>query len=106
MTNTSSLTDQKLTGDSTVSKATTTAKAAAAAHSAVDIAAANLEKAEQALREARAAAGETAGDAAREAQRYSEEAVSSVKHYVHEKPLQSVGIALAAGYLLAVIMRR
>ena len=102
----STLADQKVPEGSTEPRATTTSKAAAAAHSAVDIAAANLEKAEQALREARAAAGDNAGEAARQAQRYSEEALSSITRYVHEKPLQSVGIALAAGYLLALITRR
>ena len=98
--------DQTLPGDTSQGEESTTSKAAAAAHSAVDIAAANLEKAEQALREARAAAGINAEEAARQAQRYSEDAVASVKRYVHEKPLQSVGIALAAGYLLALITRR
>lgn len=102
----SPLADQKLPADSTEPKESTTSKAASAAHAAVDIAAANLEKAEQALREARAAAGENAEEAARQAQRYSEDTVASVKRYVHEKPLQSVGIALAAGYLLALITRR
>jgi ElaB/YqjD/DUF883 family membrane-anchored ribosome-binding protein len=84
----------------------TTAKLAAAAHSAVDIAAANLEQAEQALREARVAAGQKVHDGARQAQSLSEDAVSSVKAYIDLYPLRSVGIALAAGFLISSLIRK
>ena len=83
----------------------TTAKVASAAHSAVDIAAENLAHAEKALRDARLAAGEKAIDTARLAKAYSEDSLESVKTYIHLYPLRSVGIALAAGYLLSALLK-
>ena len=93
-------------GKSTEGDASTTAKMASAAHSAVDIAADNLEQAEKALREARAAAGEKVQDGAQQAKAYSEDAVSSVKTYIDLYPLRSVGIAVAAGFLLSSLLRK
>jgi ElaB/YqjD/DUF883 family membrane-anchored ribosome-binding protein len=86
-------------------ESSTAAKVAAAAHSAVDVAAQNLEKAEQALREAREAAGAKANATVRQARSYSEHAASSVKEYIHEYPLRSLGIAVAAGYLLLALLK-
>lgn len=83
-----------------------TAKLASAAHAAVDIAAANLELAEQALREARIAAGQKVNDGARQAQSISEDAVSAVKAYIDLYPLRSVGIALAAGFLISSLLKK
>jgi len=79
---------------------------ASAAHEAVDIAAANLEQAEKALREAKAAAGLKVQGTARQAQSVSEDALGTVKAYVELYPLRSVGIALATGYLLAALLRK
>jgi ElaB/YqjD/DUF883 family membrane-anchored ribosome-binding protein len=83
-----------------------TAKMASAAHAAVDIAAANLEQAEIALREARAAAGEKVPEGAKQAQSFSEDAVKSLKVYIDLYPLRSVGIALAAGFLLSSLLKK
>jgi len=83
-----------------------TAKLALAAHAAVDIAAANLEQAEQALKEARIAAGQKVNDGARQAQSVSEDAVGAVKAYIDLYPLRSVGIALAAGFLLSSLLKK
>lgn len=84
----------------------TTAKVASAAHTAVDIAAQNLAHAEKALREARITAGEKVAETAEHAKAYSEDAVATVKAYVNLYPLRSVGIALAAGFLLSSLMKR
>ena len=92
--------------DSKGNDSSTTAKVASAAHNAVDIAAANLEQAEKALREARVAAGHKVHDAAKHAQSVSEDAVGTVKAYIDLYPLRSVGIALATGYLLSALLRK
>lgn len=84
----------------------TTAKLASAAHSAVDIAAANFEQAEKALREAQAAAGQKLHDGADRAKSYSADATDTVKTYIDLYPLRSVGIALAAGFLLSSLLRK
>lgn len=84
----------------------TTAKLASAAHAAVDVAAANLEQAEKALREARIAAGQKVHDGAKQAQSISEDAVASVKAYIDLYPLRSVGIALAAGFLISTLLKK
>lgn len=83
-----------------------TAKMASAAHSAVDIAAANLEQAEKALKEARAAAGQKVHDSAKQAQSFSEDALASVKAYIDLYPLRSVGIALATGFLVSSLLKK
>ena len=83
-----------------------TAKLASAAHAAVDIAAANLEQAERALREAQIAAGQKVHDGAKQAQSYSEDALASVKAYIDLYPLRSVGIALAAGFLISSLLKK
>jgi ElaB/YqjD/DUF883 family membrane-anchored ribosome-binding protein len=85
---------------------TTTAKVASAAHTAVDIAAENLAQAEMALREARMKAGEKVSETAEHAKSYSEDAVATVKAYVNLYPLRSLGMALAAGYLLSSLIKR
>lgn len=84
----------------------TTAKVASAAHSAVDIAAENLANAERALREAKVAAGEKVSETAHQAKSYSEDALATVKTYIHLYPLRSVGIALATGYLLSALLKK
>ena len=86
--------------------AATTAKVAEAAHHAVDIAAANLAQAEEALREARRAAGITVTDTAQQAQAATEESLDSIREYVQANPLKAVGIALAAGYIASVLLRK
>lgn len=84
----------------------TTAKIASAAHSAVDIAAANLEAAEKALKDARIAAGHKVEEGARSAKHVSEDAMDSVKAYVDLYPLRSVGIAFAAGFLISALLKK
>ncbi len=84
----------------------TTAKVASAAHAAVDVAAENFAQAEKALREARAAVGEKVTDTAQQAHSYSEDALESVKAYIDLYPLRSVGIALAAGYLISSLLKK
>jgi ElaB/YqjD/DUF883 family membrane-anchored ribosome-binding protein len=88
------------------SAGSTTAKVASAAHNAVDIAAANLAVAEKALREARIAAGQKASDTADEAKSFADDAVASANAYIKLHPLRSVGIALAAGYLLSALLKK
>jgi len=83
-----------------------TAKLALAAHAAVDVAAANLEQAEQALKEARIAAGQKVNDGTQQAQAISEDVVTAVKAYIDLYPLRSVGIALAAGFLLSSLLKK
>lgn len=83
----------------------TTAKVASAAHSAVDIAAENLAHAEKALREAKVAAGEKVSETAHHAKAYSEDALATVKTYIHLYPLRSVGIAIATGYVLSKLLK-
>lgn len=92
--------------DTTDNDISATAKLASAAHAAVDIAAANLEQAEQALREARIAAGQKVNDGARQAQSYSDDAIAAVKAYIDLYPLRSVGIALAAGFLISSLLKK
>jgi ElaB/YqjD/DUF883 family membrane-anchored ribosome-binding protein len=109
MTPTSSTATQD--SQSTSSKAYTdidsaTAKVASAAHTAVDVAAENLAQAERALREAQAAVGEKVTDTAKQARSISEDALESVKVYIDLYPLRSVGIALAAGFLLSSLLRK
>lgn len=94
------------TGHSTENDNTATAKMASAAHTAVDIAAANLEQAEKALRDARTAAGHKVNETAKQAQSYSEDALASVKTYIDHYPLRSVGIALATGYVLSSLLKK
>jgi ElaB/YqjD/DUF883 family membrane-anchored ribosome-binding protein len=84
----------------------TTAQVADAAHRAVDIAAANLTRAEEALRDARRAAGLSAQEAADEALAVKEETLEKVREYVRANPLQAVGIAVAAGFLTSILLRR
>lgn len=84
----------------------TTAKVASAAHTAVDIAAENLAHAEKALRDARVAAGEKVSETALNAKSYSEDALATVKTYIHLYPLRSVGIALTTGYLLCAMLKK
>lgn len=86
--------------------ASTTDRVAEAAHTAVDIAAANLAQAEEALREARHAAGLTAQETARQAQAVTEESLQSAREYIQANPLRAVGIALAAGFLTSVILKK
>lgn len=109
-TSTSSTTDSAMNrstaGNAVGDGASNTAKMASAAHSAVDIAAANLEQAEKALQEARETAGEKVHDSARQAKAYSEDAVAGVKTYIDLYPLRSVGIAVAAGFLLSAVLRK
>jgi ElaB/YqjD/DUF883 family membrane-anchored ribosome-binding protein len=95
-----------VTNPATTHDASTTAKMASAAHTAVDIAAENLAHAEKALREARIAAGEKVIDTAKQAQSYSEDAVASVRAYIDLYPLRSVGIAIAAGFLLSALLKK
>lgn len=92
--------------DTTEHDHSATAKLALAAHAAVDIAAANLEQAEQALREARITAGHKVNDGAQQAQSISEDAVATVKAYIDLYPLRSVGIALAAGFLISSLLKK
>ncbi|MEZ5572530.1 MAG: hypothetical protein R3E64_10960 [Halioglobus sp.] len=94
------------TADSKEAESSTTAKLAIAAHNAVDIAAANLEQAEKALREARASAGLNVDETVKQAQSLSEDALGTVKAYIELYPLRSVGIALATGYLLSALLRK
>jgi ElaB/YqjD/DUF883 family membrane-anchored ribosome-binding protein len=84
----------------------TTAKVASAAHTAVDIAAENVAHAEKALRDARAAVGEKVTETAKHARSYSEDALESVKAYIDLYPLRSVGIALAAGFLISSLLKK
>ena len=88
------------------SESSTTEKMANAAHQAVDIAAKNLEHAEKALREARIAAGHKVADTADKAQSLTEDTVESIKAYVNLYPLRSVGIAVAAGFLLSALLKK
>ena len=83
-----------------------TSKLAAAAHSAVDIAAQNFAQAEKALREARVAAGIKVSETAEHAHDYSEAALADMKAYVERYPMRSVGIALATGFLLSAVLHR
>ncbi len=92
--------------DTTDNDISATAKLASAAHAAVDIAAANLEQAEQALKEARIAAGQKVNDGAKQAQSISEDTISAVKAYIDLYPLRSVGIALAAGFLISSLLKK
>lgn len=92
--------------DTTEHDMSATARLATAAHAAVDIAAANLAQAEQALKEARIAAGQKVDDGAKQAQTMSEDAVSAVKAYIDQYPLRSVGIALAAGFLISSLLKK
>jgi len=87
-------------------ESSTTAKLAIAAHHAVDMAAANLEQAEKALREARASAGLKVDDTAKQAQTISEDALGVLKAYIELYPLRSAGIALATGFLLSALLRK
>ena len=83
----------------------TTTKMASAAHSAVDVAARNFEQAEKALREARAAAGDKTSETAKRAQSLSADAAASTKAYVETNPMRSLGVAVASGYLLSVVLK-
>ena len=87
-------------------EASQTAKIAAAAHSAVDTAANNLQKAETALREAREAAGLRLHESTQDARNASDDAVQSLRTYIDRHPLRSVGIAFAAGYLVSALLKK
>ncbi len=97
---------ERTTADDREGESSITARLAIAAHNAVDMAAANLEQAEKALREARASAGLKEDETAKQAQSISEDALGLVKAYVELYPLRSVGIALATGYLLSALLRK
>lgn len=86
--------------------ASTTAKVAEAAHHAVDIAVANLTQAEEALRDARRAAGITVSDTAQQAQDAAEDSLDTLREYVQANPLKAVGIAVAAGFITSVLLRK
>jgi ElaB/YqjD/DUF883 family membrane-anchored ribosome-binding protein len=92
--------------DSAAADSSTTARMATAAHSVVDTMGSNLEHAESSLRDAGEAAADKASEAIRQAKSYSEDAVSSVTEYIHLYPLRSMGIAVAAGYLISALTRR
>ncbi len=87
-------------------EAATTARVAEAAHAAVDIAAANLAQAEEALREARRAAGITVTEKAHQAQEATEESLHAITEYIQANPLRAVGIAAAAGFLTSILLRK
>ncbi len=86
--------------------ASTTDHMAQAAHATVDKAAANLAQAERALREAQIAAGTKVSDMSEQARQMGSESLSSVRKYVDQYPVRSVGIAFATGYLLSVILKK
>jgi ElaB/YqjD/DUF883 family membrane-anchored ribosome-binding protein len=84
----------------------TTDKVAAAAHEAVDKMATSADQIEERLRERAARAQVSARDAADRAQRMSEDVVTDVRHYVHEHPFASLGIAFTAGLVFSALLRR
>ena len=86
--------------------AANTDRVAEAAHAAVDIAAANLAQAEEALREARRAAGITVTEKAHQAQEATEESLHANTEYFQANPLRAVGIAAAAGFLYYILLRK
>ncbi len=86
--------------------AVTTARVAEAAHAAVDIAAANLAQAEEALREAQRAAGITVTEKTQQVQAATEESLHAITEYIRANPLRAVGIAAAAGFLTSILLRK
>lgn len=84
----------------------TTDRLATAAHAAVDRAADTLRPAEERARAAAAEAGVRAHDAADRARSEGEKLVASLKDYTSQHPIASLGIAFAAGVVLASIIRR
>lgn len=82
--------------------APSTARVAENLHEAVDAAAAKVASAEQQLREQ----AEKAKQNAEYAKARAGEVVESVARYTRDNPLAAVGIAFAAGALLASLMRR
>lgn len=83
-----------------------TDKFADVAHEAIDKVAANAAEAEERIRKAALEAEERVRKSARQVQQRSNEVADTVGEFAREHPLASVGIAFAAGYLLAALFRR
>lgn len=79
---------------------------AGVAHEAIDKVAANAAEAEERIRKAALEAEERVRKSAREVRQRSNDTADTLARFAREHPLASVGVAFAAGYLLAMLFRR
>lgn len=83
-----------------------TDKAASAAHEAINQVAATAAEAEERIRKAVAEAEQRVRASTRDARDQSEELAETIGQYAQQHPLATVGIAFAAGFLLASLFKR
>ena len=81
-------------------------KAADKVHPAVDQVAAKVHKATDSLAGAASHAAERFDSKSEEFMDAQERLMESLQAYVQEKPLQALGMAAGAGFLLSVLMRK
>lgn len=84
----------------------TTTHLAEKMHSAIDKTAESVAQAEERLRKGAAQAAETMHKGSHCAQEKTQETICAIAGYVRENPLLSLGIAFAAGSLIASLTRR
>ena len=84
----------------------TTDNAARAAHEAVDKIATSADQLESRIRQTAFDVQHNVRDTADRAQRMSEDLITEVREYVHERPVASIMMAFAAGIIFSAFLRR
>ncbi|EAQ98828.1 hypothetical protein [Congregibacter litoralis] len=91
---------------SDASEGSTTAKVAAAAHTAIDAFEERASSTEQLLREQASQLGEKGEEATHQVQDVAGQFKNSAMQYVEERPVQSLAIAFGVGALAATLLRK
>ena len=89
-----------------VSPTPVTDRATRSAHDAIDRAAETAAQAEQRLRDSAQSSEERLRQAGTDVQHASEQAYDTVRSYINQHPLESVGIAFVSGVVLSSLLRR
>lgn len=89
-----------------VSSTPVTDKATRTAHEAIDRAAETAGQAENRLRDTAQSSEERLRQAGTDVQHASEQAYETARSYIHQHPLESVGIAFVSGVVVASLLRR
>ena len=100
------MTNETLNKPSDLPDAPITAKVADAAHNAVDNIAASSARLEKNASQGSAAALEQAEEIARHARESGQDYLDKASHFVHEHPIQALGIAFASGYVVSRLMSK
>lgn len=84
----------------------TTDKVVKAAHEAVEKLATGADQLETRIRQSAAEAQSSVREGTGRAQRMSEDMITEVREYVHERPVASIMMAFAAGIIFSALLRR